>query len=466
MSKAVIHPVLVVGDLMLDEALFGCRDRVCPDAPAPVFQVNRREASLGGAARVAAVLSDLGVAVRVVGVVGSDAGGEELLGLLQQRGISTDGIVVDPIRPTTIKRSHFEGAHTRSNAKVFRVDIESGDDLSRELRAQVERFIHEARESASLVVVSDYGKGVVDTAVVSACQGEIEVLVDPSRHAPSNRYVGVDVITPNREEAIHFAGRPARDSGQLARAISDQLGVKRTVVTLDVEGAVLAGPEGVVAFPAEAVCVIDVAGAGDAFIAGMAAQRSRGDSWSNCIRFANQVAAERISKKSPGVAVELKPDLSGKISDRLVLPNHLQQWRAQGRRVILTNGCFDLLHAGHVSLLTEAARLGDVLVVGLNTDASVRELKGPNRPVRSWEDRSALLAALECVDVVVPLAERTAHELIREIHPDLYVKGGDYKRKDLVEIDLLDELKIPVHLTSVVPGASTTAIAQRLRSQA
>ena len=145
------------------------------------------------------------------------------------------------------------------------------------------------------------------------------------------------------------------------------------------------------------------------------------------------------------------------------LLQRLAQWKALGRRVVLTNGCFDLLHAGHVSLLTEAARLGDVLVVGLNTDESVRQLKGPDRPVRHWEDRSSLLAALECVDVVVPLFESTAHELIREVRPDVYVKGGDYRRDELVEIDLLDELKIPVHLASLVPGVSTSGLALRLR---
>ena len=181
---------------------------------------------------------------------------------------------------------------------------------------------------------------------------------------------------------------------------------------------------------------------------------------------ANHTAAQHISQPTSNVLVELKSNRPDRLDSRDHLLQSLAQWKALGRRVVLTNGCFDLLHAGHVSLLTEAARLGDVLVVGLNTDESVRQLKGPDRPVRHWKDRSSLLAALECVDVVVPLFESTAHELIREVRPDVYVKGGDYRRDELVEIDLLDELKIPVHLASLVPGVSTSGLAQRLRGQA
>ena len=466
MSERVPDPVVVVGDLMLDEASIGRRERVCPDAAAPVFHVQQRESALGGAAQVAKVLVDLGVPVHVVGVIGDDPAGQELLGLLRENGINVEGVVTDAHRPTTVKRSHFEGSHARANTKVFRVDLESQDPLPLELRTKLEQHMTQVRDTASVVVVSDYGKGVVDESLVVSCQGAAEVLVDPSRLASPKRYAGADLITPNRDEAIHLTGQSASDPIRLAQSVSTCTGVAYAVVTLDMEGAVLAGPEGVSSFPTVPVKVTDAAGAGDAFIAGIAAERRQGKSWEACVQMANHTAAQHISQPTSAVLVELKPDRPDRVDSREHLLESLLQWKALGRRVVLTNGCFDLLHAGHVSLLTEAARLGDVLVVGLNTDASVRQLKGPDRPVRHWEDRSSLLAALACVDVVVPLSESTAHELIREVRPDVYVKGGDYQRDELVEIDLLDELKIPVHLAAVVPGVSTTGLAQRLRDQA
>lgn len=466
MSERDPDPVLVVGDLMLDEACFGRRDRVCPDAAAPVFRVQRRESTLGGAARVARVLVDLGVPVHIVGVIGDDPAGQELLGLLQEHGIGVDGVVVDVHRPTTVKRSHFEGSHARGNTKVFRVDLESQDRLPLELRAELEQHIIQVRDSASAVVVSDYGKGVVEESLMGSCQGAAEVLVDPSRFASPKMYAGADLISPNRDEAIHLTGQSASDPVRLAKSVSECTGIAHTVVTLDVEGAVLAGPEGASSFPTKPVKVTDAAGAGDAFIAGIAAERRQGKSWEECVQAANLTAAQHISQPTSTVLVELKSDRSDRVDSREHLSESLAHWKALGRRVVLTNGCFDLLHAGHVSLLTEAARLGDVLVVGLNTDESIRQLKGPDRPVHHWADRSSLLAALACVDVVVPLSESTAHELIREVRPDVYVKGGDYQREELVEIDLLDELKIPVHLAALVPGVSTTGLTQRLREQA
>ena len=466
MAKHESDPVLVVGDLMLDEAWMGCRERVCPDAAAPVFSVQRRESALGGAARVARVLVGLGVPVQVAGVVGDDPAGREMLGLLQEHGIGVDGVVVDAHRPTTVKRSHFEGIQARANTKVFRVDLESQDPLPLELRAELERHVTQVRDTASVVVVSDYGKGVVDESLVRSCQGASEVLVDPSRLASPKRYAGADLISPNRDEAIHLTGQSASDPIRLAKAVSACTGVDHAVVTLDVEGAVLAGPDGASAFPTMPVKVTDAAGAGDAFIASIAAERRQGKSWEECVRAANRTAAHHVSQPSSDVLVELKPDRRERVTSRVSLLESVVQWKARGRRVVLTNGCFDLFHAGHVSLLTEAARLGDVLVVGLNTDESVRQLKGPDRPVHHWQDRSSLLAALACVTVVVPLSESTAHELIREVRPDVYVKGGDYQRDELVEIDLLDELKIPVHLAALVPGVSTTGLAQRLRDQA
>lgn len=466
MSDHELDPVLVVGDLMLDEAWFGRRDRVCPDAAAPVFCVQRRELALGGAARVAKVLVDLAVPVHMVGVIGDDPAGQELLGLLQEQGINVDGVVVDDRRPTTVKRSHFEGSQARANTKILRVDLESQDQLPLDIRNKLEHHITQVRDTASVVVVSDYGKGVVDESLVLSCLGHAEVLVDPSRHASPKRYAGADLISPNRDEAVHLAGQSAHDPVRLAKSVSECTGVAHTVVTLDVEGAVLAGPEGASSFPTKPVHVTDAAGAGDAFIAAMAAERRQGKSWEACVQAANRMAAHHVSQSISAVLVELKPDRRDRVHSRDHLLESLPQWKKLGRRVVLTNGCFDLLHAGHVSLLTEAARLGDVLVVGLNTDDSVRQLKGPDRPVHHWEDRSSLLAALECVDVVVPLFESTAHDLIREVRPDVYVKGGDYRREELVEIELLDELKIPLHLAAVVPGVSTSGLAQRLREQA
>ena len=293
--------MLVVGDLMLDEAWMGCRERICPDAAAPVFHVQRRSA-LGGAARVAKVLVDLGVPVRVVGVIGDDPAGQELLGLLQEL-IDVDGVVTDAHRPTTVKRSHFEGSHARANSKVFRVDLESQDPLSLELRTTLEQHIIKLEQALLWWLFRIMEKGSWTNPCwcrAKRCRCWLIESTSPKR------YVG-DLISPNRDEAIHLTGQSASDPIRLAKAVSACTGVAHAVVTLDVEGAVLAGPDGASAFPTMPVKVTDAAGAGDAFIAGIAAERRQGKSWEECVRAANRTAAHHVSQPSSDVLVELKP---------------------------------------------------------------------------------------------------------------------------------------------------------------
>jgi D-beta-D-heptose 7-phosphate kinase/D-beta-D-heptose 1-phosphate adenosyltransferase len=477
---------MVVGDFMLDQLLYGNAERLSADAPVPILDVRRQESRAGGAANVCLDLAAMGGGVVAVGVTGADAEAGTLRGELTRRGIDASGLVADGDRPTTVKRSLVGLAQSRHPQKMFRVDFESREPLA---DAVIDRLLGEVASrvgSVDVVCLEDYHKGVCAERL---CRGVIalargagkEVLVDPAQLDDYGKYRGATAITPNRTEAeratgqrTHHAADPAHNAG-LARALLEGLDLDAVVLTLDRHGALLLerGEHEAVAIPTVARDVYDVTGAGDMMLAALAAARANGIDWAGATRFAN--AAAGLEVEVFGVvpipferihAELLKHHTGGhgalRTLDQLLI--ELAAVRASGQRVVFTNGCFDVLHAGHVRMLEEAADQGDYLVVGLNSDESVRRLKGERRPVNTLGDRAGVLGALRAVDAVVAFEEDTPEALLRAIRPDVLVKGGDYTIEGVVGREIVEEAGGRVVVVGHVRGKSTSGLLERVRS--
>lgn len=476
---------LVVGDFMLDQVLAGAAERLSPDAPVPVIAANESDlrSQPGGAAGVAACLRALGGEVWCAGACGDDASGTALAALLREGGCETSLVLRDPSRPTTVKRSIVGLAQHRHPQKMFRLDFESKEPLSPVLQSALLDGIERILPTMDVVCLEDYDKGVCTDELcqrlATLCRrAGRPLLVDPAAIRDYRRYRGATALTPNRTEAELATGHSlpgefdAGSVGVLSRRLLESLDLEAVVLTLDRHGALLQerGREPV-HVPTVARTVYDVTGAGDVVLAALACAIAHGVPWTEAVAFANAAAGLEVEvfgaqpiplAKVRRSVFELARGHAGKIRTLDEAVEEVALWRADGRRIVLTNGCFDLLHAGHVASLRGARAMGDVLVVGVNTDDSVRRLKGAGRPVFPIAERAAMLEALEGVDLVVPFEEPTADELIRRLRPDVYAKGGDYRREELNEWPLLSELGIDVRLVPARPGSSTTAIVARL----
>ena len=477
--------VLVVGDFMLDRCTTGDTDRLAPDAPVPVLRVTHTHDAPGGAGNVCRGLAALGQDVTAVGVVGDDAAGRRLRGLLAAAGTDVHGLATDPARPTTLKHSLRGRVPHRGPQKLLRVDTEDARPLDAGPAAALRAAVAAALPQADLLCVQDHGKGVLDPAtcrwlMATARRAGVPVLVDPAGHADFTRYAGADGITPNRAEARRVTGQDGPEA--MARALQRRCGVGHVVLTLDRDGTLLLDDAGAVTtLPAAARRVQDVAGAGDTVLATLAAARANDTPWAAAVAMANAAAGVAVGR--PGAAAVSRGELRAALgraglgvtggpaaaehaeagADLATLGRRLDADRAAGRRVVLTNGCFDVLHAGHVACLHAARDAGDVLVVAVNDDASVRRLKGRSRPVFPLDDRVRVLAALGCVDHVVPFAEDTPLRLIRRLRPDVLVKGGDYRRDQVVGGDEVEAWGGRVLLVPPLPGRSTTDTLSRWR---
>ena len=473
---------LVVGDFMLDQLLYGDAERLSADAPVPVLDVRRQESRAGGAANVCLDLAALGGSVRAFGVVGEDAEAELLRGSLSEAGVEPWGLVSDAKRPTTVKRSLVGLAQARHPQKMFRVDMESRDPVPEAVRVRLLQAYEAALAGADVVCLEDYGKGVCDEIL---CRGVIDlarragvpVLVDPAAREDFTRYRGATAVTPNRTEAERATGRaPGVERGHvgsMASRLLEELHLDAVVLTLDKDGSLLLERGGApVPVPTVAREVYDVTGAGDMMLAGLAAARSNGLGWPAAVELANTAAGLEVEQfgvvpiSIERVHAELlgrRQASNGRLRSRDEIVVELAAMRSVGKRVVFTNGCFDLLHAGHAALLERARAQGDYLVVGLNTDASVRRLKGDGRPVTSQDDRAAVLGALRAVDAVVLFDEDTPERLIRAVRPDVLVKGSDYAVEDVVGAAFVESIGGRVELVELVPGKSTTALLGSIR---
>jgi D-beta-D-heptose 7-phosphate kinase/D-beta-D-heptose 1-phosphate adenosyltransferase len=448
----------IVGDLILDEYLLGTPERISPEAPVPVTRVESKDYCLGGAANVAANARALGAQVSLFGVVGKDAQGEILLGMLEEMGVFGQGVLVDLHRFTTLK-SRVVALPTRQ--QLIRLDREEVRGLSPEQR---EELVARVRDLGPFhaILVSDYSKGVVVPGIVEKLKRDlpgVSLLVDP-KGQDFSLYKGADLVKPNRKEALALA--PSIDGG--AGEIFSLVGCDWVLVTLGKEGMVLFSKDGgEQLFPAQAREVYDVTGAGDTVLAALGVFMGEGMAVEEAVGMANVAAGLAVEKVGTAAVTREEVERAlvgkGKTFSPKVLKGILDSLKARGKRVVFTNGCFDLLHPGHLDLLRRARREGDVLVVAINSDESVRRLKGPGRPVFSQDERAALLAGLEFVDFVTVFEEDTPYEAISLLRPHVLAKGKDYRLEEVVGRDLVEQ----VVLVPLKEGYSTTRLMERIR---
>ncbi len=479
--------VLVVGDVMLDRYVWGDAARISQEAPVLLLQADRREERLGGASSVATLLRALGARVMLAGVVGPDYDGKRIGQMLGDLGVDHEGVLVDAARPSTVKERYIGRAQARHPQQIVRVDYETRAPLSPALQEEMALVLGQQLRKADIVLVSDYDKGVctaplLATLLAAAKRLGLRVLADPIRGPDYRKYHGCTALTPNRLEAGLATGRTLTTLAEALDAgahLQQRLDLEAAVVTLDKEGMVLCHADGRREhLPTRPRQVYDITGAGDMVLAVLGMALAAGADYEAAIRLANVAGGLEVEKV--GVATvtrdEIVRDLlsSGppqgaghapgleKLFDRLALAHELNARRRLGQRVAFTNGCFDVLHAGHVQYLREARAQADLLVVGLNSDASVRALKGPDRPVNDAPSRAAVLNALAAVDYVTVFDERTPLELIREVRPDVLIKGADYDRDEVVGADFVESYGGRVHLAPLREGYSTSRILQRL----
>jgi D-beta-D-heptose 7-phosphate kinase / D-beta-D-heptose 1-phosphate adenosyltransferase len=467
--------VLVIGDAMLDRYLLGTSTRLCQEAPVPIASVNERDEAPGGAANVAANVAALGGRATLVGLVGDDADGEALRWALRRAGVEDGGIATEPRRRTLSKsRAVVDGQ--------LLVRVDEGDTVAPDAAsaAAIRAPIVHAWERSAAVIVSDYGYGVLTDEIVrliADLQGRSRrVLVVDAKDLRRYRRLGPTAVKPNHAQVSELVGNahPAHPAAAAAATGSRLLratGAQIVTLTLDAEGAIAYerghDPYRTYAKPTRAA---STAGAGDTFTAAMALALAAGSPTPTAVEVASAAAAIVVAKDRTATcgADELMRLTAGggKLVDGVdELAARVAFERGQGRRIVFTNGCFDLLHRGHVTYLSRAKALGDVLVVAVNSDDSVRSLKGSQRPVTPLGDRLEVLAALSCVDLVVPFEERTPERAIAAARPDVVVKGGDYTIEMLPEAELAERLGGTVTILPYVDDRSTSGIIERIRAE-
>ena len=459
--------VVVVGDVVLDRFVYGDVERISPEAPVPVLRRRRAHAMLGGAGNVAANVLSLGGEPRLVCVVGGDAEADEVRRLALEGALDPAGLVTDAGRPTSVKTRMI--AHGQ---QVLRLDAETTAPLDAPVRTALEAAFAAALPGAAVTVLSDYGKGVLGDGVAEALvararRAGVPVLVDP-KGVRYDRYRGATCVTPNRRELHEATGLPVTSDEEVeaaARNLISRFGFDTVIATRSEAGLSVVRAGSAVHLPARAREVFDVSGAGDTVAAALALGIAAGQSPETAGRLANAAAGVAISKL--GTAQVTAGELAEALADGAAPASGdadalLARWRSQGLRVGFTNGCFDLLHPGHLSLLRFARAACDRLVVGLNGDASVRRLKGASRPINDQGARREVLEGLRDVDLVIGFEEDTPEALIRRIGPDVLVKGADYTEEQVVGAEFVRARGGAVLLAPLVPGRSSTLLIDRL----
>ncbi len=465
---------LVIGDLMLDEYLWGRAERISPEAPVQVVDVNREDLRLGGAGNVANNMAAFGCGVYICGIIGRDDNGAHLRRTFSGRGVDTSGIFDVPSRMT--------GKKTRvlaSNQQIVRIDRETRGDITEEEEDLLLSFVRDPAHVWNIILVSDYGKGVLTRRVLEevisfAGNRGIPVIVDP-KGADFTKYRGATIITPNRKEAETASRVPILDEDTLGLAagrLMEEGGYEALLVTRSAEGMSLFLREReALHIPTVAREVYDVTGAGDTVVAALGLGLACGAGFAEASRLANVAAGIAVGKVGTSIVLPKEvigsirhehQDSDAKIKNLDALADLVEREKLKGMRVAFTNGCFDLLHVGHVKYLQKARSYGDLLVLGLNSDASVRRLKGEKRPLIGQSERAHILAALDCVDYVVIFDEDTPIRLLETLRPHVLVKGGDYTPDRVVGKDLVESYGGRVELVAFVDGRSTTNIIEKI----
>lgn len=471
--------ILCVGDIMLDHFVYGTVERISPEAPIPVLKVTRETQMLGGAGNVARNIAALGARVTLISVVGDDAPGHTISRLIADEPNIEAALVTVPPRQTSLKVRHIA-----ANQQMLRIDRETTEPLQAEDEERVCKAFEAELTSASVVILSDYAKGVLTPNVIAricelARRHGKPVIADPKNNN-FMRYAGVNILTPNARELAAATTLPVTDdqtAEQAAAKAVQAAGLDAILVTRSEQGMTLVPKAGAAThYPTQAREVFDVSGAGDTVIATLAVALASGAPLASAAALANIAAGIVVGKA--GTAV-VRPDelaqalqaedlrgVGSKIRALKAALDTVATWRSRGMKVGFTNGCFDLVHPGHISLLSQARNQCDRLIVGLNTDNSVKRLKGPSRPINAEMARAVVLAALESVDMVILFDDETPIELIRAIRPDVLVKGADYTVDKVVGSDIVMSYGGKVHLADLTPGQSTTRIVERLATPA
>ena len=467
--------VLVVGDLMLDRFIGGDVERISPEAPIPVLRVTQESHMPGGAGNVVRNLAGLGAHVDFIAAIGDDDAGDKVETSLNDLSDVTPHLIRDPHRRTTVKTRYVAG-----NQQMLRADREATTPVTADISDKITEAFQSAIRACDVVVLSDYGKGALADGraavfIEIARANNVDVIVDPKGH-DYTPYRGASLVTPNRKELQDVSGINARTDDEIvkaARSVMSACGLGGVLVTRSADGMSLIEPDGTVAHrPAESQEVFDVSGAGDTVVATVAALIGSGANRADAAAVANAAAGIVVAKVGTAVAYASEltaslhhqdiTDAEAKVLTDGEALDRIEVWRRQGLKIGFTNGCFDLLHPGHVSLLSQARAACDKLIVGLNSDASVKRLKGEGRPIQNEAARSAVLASLSSVDLVVIFSEDTPYEVIGKLRPDVIVKGADYKEEDVVGGDLVKSWGGRIVLADLRAGFSTTATIERM----
>jgi D-beta-D-heptose 7-phosphate kinase/D-beta-D-heptose 1-phosphate adenosyltransferase len=455
--------VCVIGDLMIDEYIFGSCNRISPEAPVQILNVDTTQYRLGGAGNVVNNLLSLHCNVTLISVVGNDENKKILENLLNKQKLNYT-LFSQESRVTTKKTRLMA-----SNQQIMRFDHETSLPLTNEFEKKVIDSIKEQIEDFDIVLLSDYNKGVLthhvcQSIITLAAEHDKPVLIDP-KSKDFSKYKNATLLTPNKFEAsdaLHF--NIANDIQTALLTLKNTFNITYPLITLSEDGIAILQNDTVEIIRTAAKEVYDVTGAGDTVIAALAFALHNGYSLKEAAEFANSAAAVVVAKVGSATAsleeiLKVQNDIyKDKIESKIVTLDELLKILPENKKIVFTNGCFDILHPGHASYLNKAKKLGDILIVGLNSDESVRKLKGKNRPVNSQQDRAYMLAALHSTDYIVIFEQETPYELIKAIKPDILVKGADYKNKEVVGSDIAKE----VVLIDFMDGKSTTDIIKKI----
>lgn len=462
--------ILVIGDLMIDHYLWGSCERISPEAPVQVINVDSESTVLGGAGNVINNLKALGAVVDVISVIGECKASEELKELLSDIKVDAQYLITQKDRVTS-KKSRIISAHQQ----VIRYDRESTDEINNKSQTAILEFFKSIVNNYDVILLSDYGKGLLtlnltQSLISIANKNKKKILVDP-KGLDYSKYKGAYLLTPNKKEAGEATHSVIKDNKSLTKALKtlkEQCNLEVSLITLSEQGVAIFDNE-LRIHPTVAIEVFDVTGAGDTILASLGFALSCNKNIDEAVKFANLASGVVVGKIGSATAslneiIQYESSLNKSNSDE-----HIKTWdeissiiyelKNKDRKIIFTNGCFDILHIGHVKYLEKAKSFGDVLILGLNSDASVKKIKGANRPINNQTDRAYILASLEVVDYLVIFDEDTPFELIKLIKPDILVKGGDYEGKKVSGQDIAKELKI----IQFIDGKSTTNTIERIK---
>jgi D-beta-D-heptose 7-phosphate kinase/D-beta-D-heptose 1-phosphate adenosyltransferase len=467
--------IVCVGDLMVDRFVYGEVTRVSPEAPIPVLARKRELVMLGAAGNVARNAAALGGDVCLVGMIGGDAEGLEALRLMKAEDGVEGFVVTDQTRPTTLKTRFVSGGQ-----QLLRVDMETSGPATGDVEQRLVRTVRDVAKGAGVILLSDYGKGVVTPAVIEACRASGALMIVDSKARSFARYGAVDIVKPNAAELAHATDMPTQSDAEVEAALAHALTLceaKAILVTRAAKGISLAvRGEPVRHFPGAPREVFDASGAGDTTLAALGVALAGKVAVADAIAFAMLASGVAVGKA--GTAVVTPEELieasitahmapaEAKVATPQRMVDEIARWRAKGLKVGFTNGCFDILHRGHVAYLAQARAWCDRLIVGVNSDRSVRALKGEGRPVNDLESRAMVLAGLGSVDLVAPFDEDTPMALIEAARPDVLIKGADYTESEVVGGEFVKSYGGEVRLAQLVDGYSTTAAIARMQEKA